>query len=116
MVGQNYYESPTQTSQHADTGNYKPLSQQMSISEDDRKLLSLLKTIPQKKEIPYLERFFLYESVVQVYEAASNGESVPLTLKAQLDSDGGLKRRIYQMVFDVLHRKFHFEVIYLLRL
>ena len=104
----NHY-TPTHTSQLADNGHYKALSQQMSISEDDREVIALLKTISQKKEVPYLDRFLLYESVMQVYEAASNGESVPLTLKAHLESDGGLKRRIYRMVYDVLHRKFHFK-------
>lgn len=74
----------------------------LTQSQDGDMLVPLLQTVPKKADTPSLERYQLYKVVQQVYSAVRNGKSPPENVPFARDA---IKRRVYQMVFDVLYRK-----------
>ena len=68
-----------------------------SISQKYEALVAHLQTIETKADT-VSERYLLYEPVLQVYSAVCLGK-VPPSVHFEI------KQRVYQMVFDVLHRK-----------
>ena len=72
-------------------------------STSDENLKVLLESVPKQEEDPCVERFHLYQTVVEVYSDICKG-IFPSQAGVQLE-DAGFKREVYQMVFDVLHRK-----------
>ena len=74
----------------------------LTQSQDGDTLVPLLQTVPKKADTPGLERYQLYKVVQQVYSAVRNGKSPPENVPFASDA---IKRRVYQMVFEVLYRK-----------
>ena len=68
---------------------------------DDDVLVAMLPTTPSKASVAIPERYQLYEVILQVYSAVRQGR---LPAGVHFASDA-IKRRVYQMVFDVLYRK-----------
>ena len=78
-----------------------------SISADgdeDGSLVSLLRSVPQKKTSPSLKKFLLYQTVAEAYSFLSEGRPLPAHTAEALE-DRGTKRRVYQVLFEVMHRK-----------
>lgn len=73
-------------------------------TNSNENLTALLQSVPREKEDPCLKRYPFYQLVEQVYSAMANG-IFPSQAGVEL-KDANLKRDIYQMVFDVMHRKF----------
>lgn len=71
---------------------------------EDESLVSLLRSVPQKEVSPYLRRFTLYPTLVEVYASLSNGEPLPAHTAETLE-DRSTKRRVYQTLFEVMLRK-----------
>ncbi len=65
-------------------------------------IAAALRSIKKKAE-KVMEKYLLYESVLQVYDAVCSGK-VPVGVHF---ADTVTKRRSYQMVFDVLHRTYY---------
>lgn len=65
--------------------------------------VALLHTMPKKAGATILERYQLYEVVVQVHSAVRQGK-VPAGVHFASDV---IKHRVYQTVFDVLYRKYY---------
>lgn len=70
--------------------------------------VALLHTIPKKAGATILERYQLYEVVLQVHSAVRQGK-VPVGVHFASDV---IKHRVYQMVFDVLYRKYYHRYRY----
>ena len=73
--------------------------------EESESLISLLRTIPQRKDSPNLKRFQVYPTLVEVYSSLKSGQPLPAHTLKQLE-DRATKRRVYQMLFEVMHCKF----------
>ena len=71
---------------------------------EDESLISLLRSVPQKKASPSLRKFTLYPTLVEVYTSLSNGKPL-LARTAEMLEDRNTKRRVYQTLFEVMHRK-----------
>ena len=73
--------------------------------EEEGSLVSLLRSVPEKKTSPNLKKFMLYPTLVEVYASLRSGEPLPARI-AELLEDRSTKRRVYQTLFEVMHRKF----------
>ena len=74
--------------------------------QDHDSLVSLLRSVPQKDSSPspVLKRFQMYPTLVDVYSSLSSCE--PLSAQtAELLEDRSTKRSVYQVIFEVMHRK-----------
>ena len=126
-----FYKELNCTEQHMDSVNCRVVVAQLSnfihgnnlyvgdrdlekllphLIKDNEQIVSLLKTVPQRSLHPSLERFQMYRNALQVYRVARYNEKLPVELKQSLDANRRLKQRIYQMVFEVLHRKLTSDV------
>lgn len=76
-----------------------------TVEQSQESLVSLLRDVPQKKITPNLERYQMYSTLVEVYSALSNGESLPAHT-AEILGDRSTKRRVYQFLFEVMRRKY----------
>ncbi len=76
--------------------------------QDHDSLLSLLRSVPQKDSSrdpsPVLKRFRMYPTLVEVYSSLSSCEPLPAQT-AELLEDRSIKRSVYQVIFEVMHRK-----------
>lgn len=91
-----------------------------SDGQDHDSLVSLLRSVPQKdcSPSPVLKRFQMYPTLVDVYSSLSSSEPLPAQT-AELLEDRSTKRSVYQVIFEVMHRKWpvytcsHFSCIHL---
>lgn len=75
--------------------------------QDHDSLVSLLRSVPQKdssRPSPVLRRFQMYPTLVEVYSSLSSCEPLPAQA-AELLEDRRIKRSVYQVIFEVMHRK-----------
>lgn len=77
--------------------------------QDHDSLVSLLRSVPQKvssRASPVLKRFQMYPTLVDVYSYLSSCCNEPLPAQtAELLEDRSTKRSVYQVIFEVMHRK-----------
>lgn len=74
-----------------------------TAQDQDEEIAELLRSVPKKVDhsrLTVLERYQLYEPVLQVYSAVCRGKCPTVRF-----TDETTKHRAYQMVFDFLHRK-----------
>ena len=74
--------------------------------QDHDSLVSLLRSVPQKDSSPspVLKRFQMYPTLIDVYSSLSSCEPLPAQT-AELLEDRSTKRSVYQVIFEVMHRK-----------
>ena len=75
-------------------------------SQDHDSLVSLLRSVSQKDSSPspVLKRFQMYPILVDVYSSLSSCEPLPAQT-AELLENRSTKRSVYQVIFEVMHRK-----------
>lgn len=73
-----------------------------SLPEVDQEILALIHSVPQKVEsITSIQNFYLYEKALKVYQAVSTKKLPRIYIP-----DRAARRKVYQLVFDALYRKF----------
>ena len=109
MPPEDPYNSPAKrfVSEYCTRGDVKVVTTnatytRLTQSQDGDMLVPLLQTIPKTADKPMLERYQLYKVVQQVYSAVRHGKAPAENVSF---ASNAVKRRVYQMVFDVLYRK-----------
>ena len=74
------------------------------IPDIDRRILELLLETPMKRANPCEEKFVLYQTTMDVYDAACSGR-VPVHNGVQLLQNHN-KRLVYDLLFNAISRKF----------
>ena len=75
-----------------------------SLSEIDQEILALIHSVPQKTPDTSVQNFHLYQKALKVYQAVSI-KKLPSHMGIYIP-DRAVRRKVYQLVFDSLYRKF----------
>lgn len=75
-----------------------------SLSETDKEILALIRSLPLKTSSSCTEYFHLYTKALKVYQAVS-AKKLPCEVGIHFPNRA-VRRRVYQLVFDTLYRKF----------
>lgn len=79
-----------------------------SLSKTDHQILSLMQNLPRKKSLSTnLENFQLYQPALKLYKAITSERppSEQPSDEIMLLPDRSIRRKVYQLVFDALYRK-----------
>ena len=74
-----------------------------TLTDLDREILELLLDTPLKKSNPCIERFNLYQTTINIYNAALTGR-IAANFGVQMLQNQN-KRKVYELLFNVLYRK-----------
>ena len=78
-----------------------------TLSKTDHQILALIQNMPRKKPTyTDLENFLLYQPALKVYRAVTS-KSPPSEEDEEVHlPDKSIRRKVYQLVFDTLYRKY----------
>ena len=103
-IGPSHHQRPSKCSS-VEVVDVESSTSTLSADGQDRdSLVSLLRGMSQKLPSPVLKRFLMYPTLVDVYSSLNSGEPLPAHT-AELLEDRSTKRSVYQVIFEVMHRK-----------